>query len=263
MDEASTLPEQLVHVGAVRHLCSNVVGIISIVKRKVFRQRCSKVNKLIRQAKIACYSQKVEDCGNNVKDVYKIAKHLMGQDHVSPLPKYSSANELSQRFCDFFITKITDIRNEFVHEPHPPHTHDNNVNVVTPMTIFEPVTCLEVQSIVMKSSNKSCELNLIPMWLLKECLDDCFPLLTDIINASINKGVVPSIFKEAHVKPILKKPGLDPEVFKNFGQCLIYLSSPNFWRRLWMYVLNNTYKAMTFMNISSQRTDNLTQLKLR
>ncbi|KAJ8038652.1 hypothetical protein HOLleu_16137 [Holothuria leucospilota] len=72
------------------------------VHHQVIRQQCSKVNKLIRQAKIAYYSQKIEDCGNNVKDVYKIAKHLMGQDRVPPLPKFSSANELSQRFCDFF-----------------------------------------------------------------------------------------------------------------------------------------------------------------
>lgn len=64
----------------------------------------------------------------------------------------------------------------------------------------------------MKSSNKSCELDLIPTWLLKECLDDLLPLLPDIINASVIKGVVPSIFKGAHVKPILRKSGLDPEI---------------------------------------------------
>ncbi|KAJ8022932.1 hypothetical protein HOLleu_37972 [Holothuria leucospilota] len=68
----------------------------------------------------------------------------------------------------------------------------------------------------MKPSNKAYELYSIPTWFLKECLHELLPLLADIINASIIKGVVPSFFKETHVKPILKKPGFDPEVFKNF-----------------------------------------------
>ena len=40
--------------------------------------------------------------------------------------------------------------------------------------------------------------------------------ITTIINASLEQGKCPNFFKQAHVTPILKKPSLDKEVFKNY-----------------------------------------------
>ena len=40
--------------------------------------------------------------------------------------------------------------------------------------------------------------------------------MTDIINLSLRSGVVPDSFKLAHVRPLLKKPGLDTEDMKNY-----------------------------------------------
>ena len=42
------------------------------------------------------------------------------------------------------------------------------------------------------------------------------PIIADIINRSIALSAVPASLKEAWVTPILKKPSLDPENFKNF-----------------------------------------------
>ena len=41
-------------------------------------------------------------------------------------------------------------------------------------------------------------------------------LITSIINASLEQGKCPNFSKQAHVTPILKKPSLDKEVFKNY-----------------------------------------------
>ena len=40
--------------------------------------------------------------------------------------------------------------------------------------------------------------------------------MTDIINLSLRSGVVSGSFKLAHVRPLLKKPGLDAENMKNY-----------------------------------------------
>ena len=40
--------------------------------------------------------------------------------------------------------------------------------------------------------------------------------ITAIINASLEQGKCSKFFKQAHVTPILKKPSLDKEVFKNY-----------------------------------------------
>lgn len=68
----------------------------------------------------------------------------------------------------------------------------------------------------MKSASKSCELDPIPTFLLKQSMDGVLPVITDIVNASLTESTVPQSFKQAIVRPLLKKLGLDKEVFKNY-----------------------------------------------
>ena len=70
--------------------------------------------------------------------------------------------------------------------------------------------------IVMKSASKSCELDPIPTFLLKQSMDVVLPVLTDIVNASLTESTVPQYFRQVIVRPLLKKPDLDKEVFKNY-----------------------------------------------
>ncbi len=53
-----------------------------------------------------------------------------------------------------------------------------------------PASEEEVREIIQKSPNKSCELDPIPTWLLKDCLDELLPLITDIVNTSMKAGSV-------------------------------------------------------------------------
>ena len=68
----------------------------------------------------------------------------------------------------------------------------------------------------MKSPDKSCELDPLPTWLLKECIDELLPLVTSIINASLETCYVPQDFKGALIRPLLKKTSLDPDILKNY-----------------------------------------------
>ena len=42
------------------------------------------------------------------------------------------------------------------------------------------------------------------------------PAIDYLVNTSFSCGVFPSALKHGRVTPILKKNGLDPEVFKNY-----------------------------------------------
>ena len=53
--------------------------------------------------------------------------------------------------------------------------------------------------------NKSCSLDPMPTWLLKECLNHICPFITLIINSSFDGADVPSELKQALVRPLLKK----------------------------------------------------------
>ena len=52
--------------------------------------------------------------------------------------------------------------------------------------------------------------------LLKKCANAIVPIITKIINISMETGVVPDSFKVTHVRPLLKKPSLDRNILKNY-----------------------------------------------
>ena len=58
--------------------------------------------------------------------------------------------------------------------------------------------------------------NVWPTFLVLDYLDILITPITSIINASAEQGKCPNFFKQTHVTPILKKPSLDKEVFKNY-----------------------------------------------
>ena len=62
---------------------------------------------------------------------------------------------------------------------------------------------------IIKSPSKSCELDPLPTYLLKEVLEYLLPLITAIINKSLAESNVPLSFKKANIRPLLKKPNLD------------------------------------------------------
>ena len=76
------------------------------------------------------------------------------------------------------------------------------------LSIFVPATEDEVRRLVNNSPSKSCSLDPVPTWFLKEHLECLLP--------SITTGIVLTKMKVALVTPLLKKPSLDKDVMKNF-----------------------------------------------
>ncbi|CAC5413172.1 unnamed protein product [Mytilus coruscus] len=79
-----------------------------------------------------------------------------------------------------------------------------------------PVSNDELRKIILAAPTKSCELDSLPTKLLKSCVDHLLPSITDIVNKSLSEQCVPLSFKQAVVRPLLKKPSLDKEVLKNY-----------------------------------------------
>jgi len=52
--------------------------------------------------------------------------------------------------------------------------------------------------------------------LLKRCAHALVPIITNIVNLSLSSGTFPSLFKQATVTPLLKKPSLDKESLNNY-----------------------------------------------
>lgn len=101
-----------------------------------------------------------------------------------------------------------------------------------PLMSFRHTTEDEVRAILGKAPNKACALDPIPTSNLKKTLSAVVPFITNIINVSFNQSEVPYVFKEALVRLLLKKSGLDKEVYKIIVLYLISPLSRKSWKKL-------------------------------
>ena len=138
---------------------------------------------------------------------------LLFRQKISKLPEHSSAEELANRFSCFFKEKIDKIRDNL------PDCSEINLEIaqsppVSTLTVLRNTTEAEVWKIICKSPAKSCMLDPIPTWLIKE--SELLPVMTNIINSSLRSSQVPKSMKSAGVTPLLKKYTLNPDILKNY-----------------------------------------------
>ena len=69
----------------------------------------------------------------------------------------------------------------------------------------------EIKAIVSSLATKSCELDAIPTKLLKEILPAVLPVITRIVNLSLERGTFANDWKTSIIRPLLKKLGLPLE----------------------------------------------------
>ena len=120
---------------------------------------------------------------------------------------------LADHFATFFSNKIMKICESFsssescntVHPPFDP-----------PKTVFTQVTQDAIRKIISKSPTKSCLLDPLPTFLIKECIDILLPSITKLVNFSLSEGLVPDGFKKAVVTPLIKKASIPVEDLKNY-----------------------------------------------
>ena len=87
--------------------------------------------------------------------------------------------------------------------------------VVQPMDSFGVLNESEVQKLIEATPKKSCSLDPMPTPLVVGCIDILLPVITKIINLSLQTGSFADQWKYALVHPLLKKLELDL-VFQSF-----------------------------------------------
>ena len=182
------------------------------VDKVAYRNQCSIVAKQLNDTKEKYFSDKLDECPGDTKMLHKITDKLLVNQHIQLLPTDDDDTHLANVFSNYFANKIDNIRQNF--------SLPINLEQDTPPDIrfdhFRPLSVEELRKVINCYTNKSCELDSIPTWLVKLCLDDLLPLLTAVINTSLESGVFPAKFKETLIRPLLKKHNLDPEELKSY-----------------------------------------------
>jgi hypothetical protein len=183
-------------------------------KREYIKQKSS-VNRLIQDAKVKYYREKLYDCDD--KGVFQVVNTLL-QRNVRPLPVCSSPQELCDRFATYFTDKVSNIRKDLDEDVAESKTYVSVVQnqCTSTLTDFQEISEEDVVKLIAKCPNKMCYLDVIPTWLLKEHIDVFSPIITRIINASLSTGSFPRSLGQAVITPILKKPSLDKNDLSNY-----------------------------------------------
>ena len=121
---------------------------------------------------------------------------------------------MANDFFAFFYNKILNIRSELGLPGVYKCGSMTNSFSWTPLTTFMDAIEIEIQNIIKLSPVKSCELDPLSTWLLKECIAEFVPTITDIVTMSLRDSLIPKSLKTALIWQLLKKTVLDSENLK-------------------------------------------------
>ena len=181
------------------------------VHKDIYKKEQNKMCEIVRDEKKRYVCEKIES--GSSKDMFRLCNDLLGKSNEKMLPTNISPERVPDSMNSFFVSKIEMIREELDANCLMPENRDFNGEKLSD---FEPVTEDFVKKLILDSPKTSCELDPLPISLFVECLDVLLPHITKIINDSLENGIVPTCFKEAVVRPLLKKKNLDNNVLNNY-----------------------------------------------
>ncbi|KAK7909783.1 hypothetical protein WMY93_014467 [Mugilogobius chulae] len=182
------------------------------VYKLAYRDHQKAYSKALALARSNFYSNKITGSNGNSKQLFSTINSLL-----KPPTQSHSDNSADQcnRLMDFFTNKVTAIRSSLPAIPSPSsvNTSINSENIFSKFTM---VTHIQVENIIKNMRASTCSLDPLPTSLIKSNITVISPLITAIINTSIQTGQIPSALKSAVIHPHLKKSSLDPENLANY-----------------------------------------------
>ena len=170
------------------------------------------------KAKQLYYKSEISNCEKNQAKLYKVCETLLSSKQEKILPDCDSESELAENFNQYFVSKITTIRENL--ERNSNH-YDNTTLTFQPpvskLTNFNTIDETKLLKMISASSNASCALDPVPTTLIKSTYSDVLlTFMCNLINKSLLDGVFPSSMKSAQVIPLIKKASLDRNIYKNY-----------------------------------------------
>ena len=165
------------------------------MERELYTPQCAVVCKLIRY-----YSELIAELSSDPGELFRTLETLLNGKTERLYPPVTSPEVLPNRFADYFEQKRTNIRAELdlrrteLRTPYPDASQGHSHVQVRHLT---PVTTTQLGNLISRTARKPCDLDPIPVTVLRECLWNLLPIITKIVNVSLTEAVVPSSLKNA------------------------------------------------------------------
>ena len=160
---------------------------------------------MVTEQKITYFRDKLVQ-SESCKDLFKTCNELLGKTTETVLPTNIAPEKLPSALNDFFIEKVETIRNDL--DTSKAQVEFSEFNGNSFLACFKPVTEETIKRLILDSPKSHCELDPLPINLFIECIDVLLPYITTVINWSLERGTVPELFKQAIVRPIIKRTTL-------------------------------------------------------
>ena len=190
--------------------------------------------------------------------MFKIINELLHTSNKA-IPDTQCPEDLANDFGRFIVGKVTTIRNEV-----DSHSINSSLSTTT-CTQSSPVTCLfsefrlmtneELLSVIKKCPNKSCVLDPMPTWLVKQHID---PLLPTLCRILFNLVYFPMTFTGLLLPLSWRKWLLIIMSLNITVQCQIYNLHPRFLKNVLPHKLLSILRNINFLSLCNQQiVDNI------
>ena len=171
---------------------------------KAFTRERNRYISMLNYNKRASLAGLVDSAERDSKKLFRIINSLLGRKEDNPMPLGKMDSQLAEEFASFFLNKIDTIREKFLGiDPYQPRQLDS-----PKLEKFTPVTTKQLEKTEKGMQPKMCALDIIPTSKLQEVLVGCLPAITHLVNSSLDQEAFCKDWKEALVKPLIKKKSL-------------------------------------------------------
>ena len=144
------------------------------VRREIYGKQRSLVSNITSKSKKDYLCHKIVNCGSS-RELFGLSSQMMGKFGDTILPSNISPKSLPDKFNEFFVHNIEEIRRGF--DPDRPLPTNPVEFSGTAFAEFQLVTEDFVKTIVQKMPKKFCDLDPIPTSVLYDCLDEIIPIV--------------------------------------------------------------------------------------
>ena len=163
---------------------------------------------LLERREESFWNRKNTSNAGNSKKLWSVLNDLQRKDRAIPP---STSDISAETLSGFFQDKVRAVRDDTSADA-PTFTKLTDAS----FTSFQPCSMKEVRKFLTRSPPKSCLLDPLPTFILREFLDELSPFICIMCNVSLQHSLLPESQKAAIVTPILKKHDLDPDDVKSY-----------------------------------------------
>lgn len=176
------------------------------VHKMAYAEHQKNYSRELNAARSQFYSNTINNSPGTSKQLFSVINKLL-QSQALTLAN-NTTEEQCNKFILYFTTKVEGIRSSL--GMPDPISLALSPGPAQGFSDFVVTTPSEVESIIRKMKSSTCALDPIPTPLLKSNAAAISPLISRIINSSLQTGQVPTTLKSVLISPILKKKKIHP-----------------------------------------------------